>query len=122
MSTIRDTATLDSVLDRVDANFDASLDRLGEILRIPSVSTDPAHDGDVRAAADWFVGVFRELGLTAESISTPGHPVVLASSPAPEVTRLSPSPARMVSRPDPVVMVSASRPVTTRLAPSPAFT
>jgi len=83
MNTTSDTDTLDAVLERVDANFDASLDRLGEILRIPSVSTDPAHDGDVRAAADWFVSAFRDLGFEAESVATPGHPMVLASIPAP---------------------------------------
>jgi len=83
MNTTPDTDTLDAVLERVDANFDASLDRLGEILRIPSVSTDPAHDGDVRAAADWFVSAFRDLGFEAESVATPGHPMVLASIPAP---------------------------------------
>jgi acetylornithine deacetylase/succinyl-diaminopimelate desuccinylase-like protein len=84
MSTIRDNAILDSVLERIDANFDASLDRLGDILRIPSVSTDPAHDHDVQAAADWFVTAFRELGFEAAAIETAGHPMVLASIPAPE--------------------------------------
>ncbi len=34
---------LDAVLKRIDADLDASLDRLFALLRIQSVSTDPAY-------------------------------------------------------------------------------
>ena len=44
---------LDQVLDRLDAGLPAALDRLMEFVRIPSISTDPAHDSDVFDAATW---------------------------------------------------------------------
>lgn len=84
MNNAPNPASIDAVLDRIDATFDDSIERLREILRIPSVSTDPAHDADVQAAADWFVDAFRELGFESEAVKTTGHPVVLASCPAPE--------------------------------------
>ena len=39
-------ASLETVLDRIDANQEAALDRLFRLASIPSVSTDPAHAGD----------------------------------------------------------------------------
>ena len=39
------------VLERVDANLDASVERLFDLLRIPSVSTDPAFKDHVARAA-----------------------------------------------------------------------
>ena len=41
------TATLDAVLHHVDAAFDQSRDTLFSLLRIPSVSAQPAHREDV---------------------------------------------------------------------------
>lgn len=38
------------------------LDELTEFLRIPSVSADPAHAGDVRRAGEWVCGVIRRAG------------------------------------------------------------
>jgi acetylornithine deacetylase/succinyl-diaminopimelate desuccinylase-like protein len=40
------------VLDRVDRDLDASLDRLFTLLRIQSVSTDPAYAAQCRTAAE----------------------------------------------------------------------
>ncbi|MFG1359194.1 M20/M25/M40 family metallo-hydrolase [Xanthobacter pseudotagetidis] len=64
-------------LDAVDAGLDASLARLFGFLRIPSISTDPAHKGDCRAAADWAAATLTDLGLAATVIPTTGHPVVV---------------------------------------------
>ncbi len=44
---------LDAVLARIDANADAALDRLFALLRIKSISTDPAYAADCKACADW---------------------------------------------------------------------
>ena len=38
------------VLDRLDRNFDAGLDRLFDLLRIESISADPAYKGACRTA------------------------------------------------------------------------
>jgi acetylornithine deacetylase/succinyl-diaminopimelate desuccinylase-like protein len=56
-------------------------DDLCELLRIPSVSTDPQHASDVHAAADWMVAQFEGMGLEVELIETDGHPIVLAQTP-----------------------------------------
>jgi len=70
--------TLDAVLDRIDADQLGALDRLFALLRLESVSTDPAYDGQVRAAADWLVADLTEIGFEAERRDTPGHPMVVA--------------------------------------------
>ena len=71
-------ASLDAVLARVDADLDASLDRLMAWLRIPSISTDPAFAEDCRKAADWLVAELRGIGFDAVSNPTEGHPIVTA--------------------------------------------
>ena len=50
-------AALDSVLNDIDKDLDNALERLFAFLRIPSISTDPAHAGDCRAAAAWLASV-----------------------------------------------------------------
>jgi len=44
---------LDTVLQRVDAGLDESLERLFGLLRFASIGTDPAYDGECRRAATW---------------------------------------------------------------------
>ncbi len=52
---------------------------LNALLRIPSISTDPAFKGDVARAAQWLVDHMHALGITsARAVSTEGHPVVIA--------------------------------------------
>ncbi len=49
---------------------------LHELLRIPSISTDPAHAPDVRRAAEWLADHMRGLGLdNVQVMETAGHPV-----------------------------------------------
>jgi acetylornithine deacetylase/succinyl-diaminopimelate desuccinylase-like protein len=49
---------------------------LHELLRIPSVSTDPAHAADVRRAAEWLVAHMRDLKLeNVQVMETAGYPV-----------------------------------------------
>lgn len=40
------TLSLDKVLNHLDANLNKSLDRLFNLLRIKSISTDPAYKAD----------------------------------------------------------------------------
>jgi acetylornithine deacetylase/succinyl-diaminopimelate desuccinylase-like protein len=58
--------------------MDAALERLFALLRIPSVSTDPAHAGDCAAAAEWLAAELRSLGFDAYVRPTAGHPMVVA--------------------------------------------
>ena len=77
-------ASLDAVLAQVDAGLDASLERLKALLRIKSISTDPAFAAECQRAADWIVGELSGLGFDAAARPTPGHPVVVAHGPATE--------------------------------------
>ncbi len=53
-------------------------EELCDLLRIPSISTLPAHRTDVQAAARWVTDHLRTSGLRAELIPTQGHPLVYA--------------------------------------------
>jgi acetylornithine deacetylase/succinyl-diaminopimelate desuccinylase-like protein len=66
------------VLDRIDADLDASVERLFSLLRIPSISTDPAYAQDCRKAAEWLVEDLKGMGFEASVRDTPGHPMVVA--------------------------------------------
>ena len=57
----------------------AILAELSEFLRIPSVSTQPEHQGDIARAAQWVAGYLARAGLDhVEVIPTAGHPLVYA--------------------------------------------
>jgi acetylornithine deacetylase/succinyl-diaminopimelate desuccinylase-like protein len=75
--------SLDPVLARIDADQPAALERLFELLRIPSISTDPAHAADVRRAAEWLRDDLAEIGFSAELHDTPGHPMVVGHMDGP---------------------------------------
>jgi acetylornithine deacetylase/succinyl-diaminopimelate desuccinylase-like protein len=62
------------VNDRLDP---AWLDELSEWLRIPSVSADPAHAGDVRRAGEWVCEFVRAAPGRAELVETEVHPLAL---------------------------------------------
>ena len=57
------------------ANGDRFLHELFAMLRIPSLSGDPAHAGDIRRMADWLAGHMQALGLekvaVMETAATP---------------------------------------------------
>ncbi|WP_170605246.1 dipeptidase [Ruegeria arenilitoris] len=69
--------SLDAVLSRIDSDLSTSINRLMELLRIPSISTDPAFKEKVDQAADWLVADLKSIGIKAEKRSTPGHPMVV---------------------------------------------
>jgi acetylornithine deacetylase/succinyl-diaminopimelate desuccinylase-like protein len=72
---------LDRALEAADAGLDKSLERLFALLKIPSISTDPAYRHGCREAADWLKRDLAALGFDASLRETPGHPVVLAKQP-----------------------------------------
>lgn len=67
---------LDTYLKTHAARF---VEELKNLLRIPSVSADPVHKGDVRRAAQFVHDQLAALGLEAELVQTDGHPIVSAS-------------------------------------------
>lgn len=71
-------AQLQPVLDRIDADFDNSLERLFALLRIKSISADPAFAGDCKAAADHLAADIATLGFKTEVRPTAGHPAIVA--------------------------------------------
>ncbi|MFG5380203.1 M20/M25/M40 family metallo-hydrolase [Yoonia sp. R2-816] len=72
--------TLDPVLARIDADLPQATDRLLDLLRIPSISTDPAYKDKCDQAADWLVADLQSIGFDASKRPTPGHPMVVAHS------------------------------------------
>lgn len=74
---------LASVLARIDTDLDASLERLFALLRIPSISTDPAFKADCRAAAEWLVEDLKSIGFEASVRNTEGHPMVVGHHDGP---------------------------------------
>ncbi|MGH6860787.1 MAG: M20/M25/M40 family metallo-hydrolase [Phyllobacterium sp.] len=77
-------SSLEPVLNALDANLGASLERLFDLLRIKSISTDPAFDAECRKAAEWLVADLKSIGFDASVRDTPGHPMVVAHHDGPE--------------------------------------
>ena len=73
-------STLDAVLHRIDHEIEASIERLFALLRIASISTDPAYKEQCRAAAEHVAADLRSIGFSTEVRPTPGHPVVVGKA------------------------------------------
>jgi acetylornithine deacetylase/succinyl-diaminopimelate desuccinylase-like protein len=71
---------LPAVLAQVDRDLDASLDRLFALLRIQSVSTDPAYAAQCRMAAEHVAADLRTVGFDTSVRATAGHPVVIGKN------------------------------------------
>ena len=71
------------VLQRIESDFTAYQARWLDWLRIPSVSAQPAHAADCRAAAEFARRDLAELGFQAAVRETAGQPLVLAHHPGP---------------------------------------
>jgi len=72
--------TLPAVLDRIDRDLDASLERLFALLRIQSVSTDPAYAPQCREAAEHVAADLKSLGFETSVRPTEGHPIVIGKA------------------------------------------
>ncbi|MDX1781512.1 MAG: dipeptidase [Thalassovita sp.] len=79
--------SLENVLSRIDQELPAATERLMELLRIPSISTDPAFKDDCQTAADWLVADLQSIGVDAQKRPTPGHPMVVGhiDGPGPHI-------------------------------------
>ncbi|MGE5249815.1 MAG: M20/M25/M40 family metallo-hydrolase, partial [Bacteroidota bacterium] len=68
---------LEEALKYAHANQERFLAELQEIVAIPSVSTTPEHNQDMRRAAEWVAAQLRALGMAnVQILPTGGHPVV----------------------------------------------
>lgn len=70
-------AEIDAALAHTDAHIEQSLERLKDLIRIKSISTDPAYSPEVRRAAEWVAAELRAQGFEAAARDTPGHPIVV---------------------------------------------
>ncbi|MBK7215564.1 MAG: dipeptidase [Candidatus Promineofilum sp.] len=71
------TLLSDAAREYARAHGEQFRQELHEMLRIPSLSADPAHAGDVRRMAEWLADHFNSLGLDKVAVmETAGHPVV----------------------------------------------
>lgn len=71
-------SALQSVLDRLAQGQTSAIDRLFQVLAIPSISTDPAYRESCRKAADWYAQTLGEIGFAARVEPTGGQPMVVA--------------------------------------------
>ena len=68
--------------DFITTRRHAVLRELQEFLRIPSVSTSPAHDGDCVAVANWLAQHLEDLGCRKVGLlASETHPVIWAEGP-----------------------------------------
>ena len=75
---------LQTVLQNIDANLDHSVDRLFELLRIESISTDPTFAKQCAQAGQWLVDDLTSIGFDAKLCPTEGHPMVVAHHEGPQ--------------------------------------
>ncbi|HUV70375.1 MAG TPA: dipeptidase [Terracidiphilus sp.] len=68
-----------SAIDFARQNYPRFLDDLKALLRIPSISTLPEHNGDCRHAAEVLAADLKRIGMeNVRLIETEGHPLVYA--------------------------------------------
>lgn len=65
-------------MDYIEENRQRFVEDLRALIRIPSVSAQPAHQPDMQRCAEWLRDHLAGLGLTAEIHPTGGHPLVTA--------------------------------------------
>ena len=66
-----------AVLARAEDNIEESIGRWLDLLKIPSISTEPAYKADCLMAAHWLAKELKSLGFKANVRKTPGHPMVV---------------------------------------------
>ena len=71
---------IDKVITQIEADKDRHVERLIDLLSIPTISTDPEHRTDTRRGGEWVYRLLSECGIKSELIETGGHPCVLADS------------------------------------------
>ena len=77
-------STLDAVLARIDSDISDSLQRLHDLIAIPSISTDPAFADECQRCAQHLADDLATIGFTAAVRPTTGHPMVVAHHEGPD--------------------------------------
>lgn len=73
-------SNLDAVLARIDADLDNSLERLFALIRLKSISADPAFADECRATAKHLAADLTSIGFDTSIRPTAGLPVVLGKA------------------------------------------
>jgi acetylornithine deacetylase/succinyl-diaminopimelate desuccinylase-like protein len=68
---------INDILNEAGKGFEASIERLMDFLRIPSISADPAYNDACLRAAGWTHGLLEDMGFSVRYAQTPAHPVVI---------------------------------------------
>ncbi len=71
---------IENVIAQIDSAKEAHVERLLDVLRIPSISTDRERKADMYRGAEWFQRLFTEFGIENDLVETAGHPAVLADT------------------------------------------
>ncbi len=71
---------IEKVLNYVKDNEASYVERLKELLRIPSISTDKTCKDDIQRAAQWVADMMNGCGIDAEILPTAGWPCVVGDS------------------------------------------
>jgi len=71
---------LPAVLAQIDADLNRSLERLFDLLRIQSISTDPAYKGQCLMAARYVADDLAGMGFETSIRPTAGHPIVVGKA------------------------------------------
>jgi acetylornithine deacetylase/succinyl-diaminopimelate desuccinylase-like protein len=77
------TSPLEPVLQKLEADLEPAIERLCALLRIPSISTDPAYQADVQRGATHVSDDLASIGFESTVHQTDGHPIVIAQHPGP---------------------------------------
>jgi len=71
---------IEKTIAHIESQRERFLGRLMDLLRIPSISTDPDRRADMRRGVEWVHQHFMECGINSEIVETRGHPAVIADS------------------------------------------
>ncbi|MFH1049706.1 MAG: dipeptidase [bacterium] len=68
---------MENYIDFIESNQDKHLAELIEFLKIPSISSDSEHNGDMKRCSEWLCSNIQEIGISkSRIIPTDGHPIV----------------------------------------------
>jgi acetylornithine deacetylase/succinyl-diaminopimelate desuccinylase-like protein len=73
-----DTTVIEKTFKYLESNKDRFQAELFELLKIPSISAQKDHAGDLRKAAEWVCQRCKTAGLSADIVETAGWPAVFA--------------------------------------------